>query len=742
MQPAVGCPQRAEASKRGKRGVVEVDELTLERIAHYPLPGTNAPAAVRFSPDGRLLTYLWSDDGTLVRQLWGFDLDRNEVTLLVRAEGQGDTDATVSPEEALRRERLRMRGFGITNYAWADNRPVLLVPMLGQLFVSEDGGRHLRVIETRGEAIDPHLNPEGDAVAYVHEGELWVVGTADRAQPMRLTFDASPVSSSGERQVVNGLAEFIAQEEMGRSSGFCWSRDGSRLAFTQVDVSDVPVFTIPHDSEDPPSVEIHRYPFAGRNNARIRLAIIGVDGTGLLWVPLPGDEDRYLARVDWAPDGTLYYQVEARDQRRLDLRCYDPQSGETRHVLTETSEAWINLHDDLRFLVSDGDAAGDYQILWSSERNAYRHLFLYGRDGVQLAQLTAGDWPVDRVVGYHGAWIYFLAGKDTPLERHLYRVARTGGEAERLTTEQGMHAAVLAPEGEAFADLWDSRHHAPSLTLRSTAARGSRKIFRNTDREAEHLALQAPEFLTVTAEDGTTLYAALYRPSTMASERAPLVVSVYGGPHVQQVSDSWGLTVDLRTQFLVRQGYFVLKLDNRGSARRGLRFESAIAGDLGNLEVSDQVAGVRAVAGLPGVDGDRVGVYGWSYGGYMAVMCLLRAPEVFRAAVAGAPVTDWSGYDTHYTERYLQTPAANPHGYLSSSALQHVTALRGALLLIHGMIDENVHFRHSVRLIDALIAARKPFQLLPFPHERHMPRREEDRCFMEAQVIEHFLRYL
>jgi len=202
------------------------------------------------------------------------------------------------------------------------------------------------------------------------------------------------------------------------------------------------------------------------------------------------------------------------------------------------------------------------------------------------------------------------------------------------------------------------------------------------------------------------------------------------------------MTVDLRAQYLARRGFAVLKLDNRGSARRGCAFESAIRNHLGYLEVRDQVAGVRAVSARPEVDGSRVGIYGWSYGGYMTIMCMLRAPDIFRAGVAGAPVTDWSGYDTHYTERYMRSPSENEQGYRDSSAIEHAGELAGSLLLVHGMIDENVHFRHTVRFVDALIAAQRIFRLLPFPHERHMPRREEDRCFMERQVVEHFLRHL
>jgi dipeptidyl-peptidase-4 len=727
------------------------DALTLERVAHYPMPGMNAPVSVRFSPDGRLLTYLWSEDSSLVRQLWAYDVQTRSARLLLRAVGEGDTDATVSADETLRRERLRMRGFGITSYAWAETRNILLVPMLGRVYVSDDEGEHLRELATGGEAIDPHLSPDSQRVAYVQHGELWVIDTTEGSLPAQLTFDASPVLPNGEQLITNGLAEFIAQEEMGRASGFWWSRDGANLAFAQVDVSAVTPFSIAHDFDNPPESEQHRYPFAGGTNARVRLAVIGADGSNRRWVPLGDDSDLYLARVDWAPDGGLYFQVESRDQRKLELRRYDPVAATLDVVIREESAGWINLHDDLRFVRREGAADDDYQILWSSERSGFRHLYLYNRDGGGCTQITSGDWPVDRVVDAHGGCVYFLAGAESPLERHVYRVcipsphdsgARPDSIAmERLTKEPGVHAAVLAPDGKLFADLWDSANRAPGLDLRAEDGRRIDRVFENPDNEAQRLELGGPEFFTTQADDGTLLHAAFY-PAMSAAAPAPLIVSVYGGPHVQQVSNSWSMTVDLRTQYLRRLGFAVLKLDNRGSARRGLAFERAIAENLGDHEVRDQLAGIRAVSNRPDVDGSRVGVYGWSYGGYMTLMCMLQQPDVFRAGVAGAPVTDWDGYDTHYTERYMRSPAQNARGYQESSALGRAGNLAGELLLVHGMIDENVHFRHTVRLVDALIAAQKPFRLLPFPHERHMPRREEDRCFMEKQVVEHFRRFL
>lgn len=717
--------------------------LTLEQVVHYPPLGLNTPANIRFSPDSRLITYLWSPEDSLSRQIWAFEVETGTTQFFARAPGEGDSDSTVSHEEALRRERQRVRGSGITHYAWAEKARVMLIPVQGQVYVTTDNGGSLRRLETGEGALDPQLNPAGDAVAYVRDGELWVLSLAEGATPRQLTTGAAEPNSAGERLITNGLAEFIAQEEMGRSSGFWWSQDGAQLAFAQVDVSAIPPFTITSLGSETPSREVHRYPFAGAANARVKLGVVDAIGGPVRWLSLSENRDSYLARVDWTPDGAIVAQVESRDQHRLDVLRINPQSGSCEKLWSETDEAWINLHDDLRFVTTHESRREDYRILWSSERTGYRHLYLYGRDGELIHQLTDGNWPVDAVAGAHEGWVYFLAGKDTPLERRLYRVGLNGGPIECLTPEPGFHQAVLSPSGEMIADSWSCVDQPTKLFLRDARGRVRRSILEGSRDKADKLGLRAPEFVELPADDGTPLHGAIYRPpAAMGAGPWPVIVDVYGGPHVQQVVNGFGMTLDLRAQYLAQHGYLVFVLDNRGSSRRGHAFESAIRWNLGDVEVRDQVAGIRYLGTLPEADTTRVGVYGWSYGGYMTIMCLLRAPKVFRVGVAGAPVTAWDGYDTHYTERYMGRPVENAGGYRASSAMTHAANLIGNLLLIHGMTDENVHFRHSGRLINALIAAGKPFELLPFPDERHMPRSEQGRHYMERRLVEHFDRHI
>lgn len=722
--------------------------VTFEDIAHLPLLGMNAPVAPRFSPDGRHLCYLYSAEGTLTRDLWVYDRETGHEFPL-RAGTGGDSDATVSREEALRRERQRQMASGVTSYAWCEQGDALLVPAGGGVYVRQgiEGGPRL---VAEGGCIDPRLSPDGRRVAFVRDGELYAVDLAlEGGEPRRLTFDAPAAEEHGDRPLTNGLAEFVAQEEMGRSGGFWWSPDGESLAYEQVDASPVPVFLIPHPGADEVDLEAHRYPFAGKANVRVRLGVVGADGGETRWLPLSDEPDFYLARVAWTPDGTLLVQLQSRDQTRLDLVRFDIATGERTLLFQERSEPWLNLTDDLRFLRREDDPPERYQILWSAERDGRRSLFLYepnGKpvgDGRPIAAAALGAVYIDevRALDSERGHVYIEGWNTTPTERHLFRVAIADGSVERLTAEPGTHRATLPPDFSCYTDSFSSLGNPPSLTLRrmdgSTIARLQADA--PPDERLAVLQLQPPELLTVTARDGETLHGALYRPASVPqSGRAPVVVQVYGGPHAQTVTNEWALTANMRAHLLTQAGFCVFRLDNRGSARRGLAFEGAIAGNLGDLEVRDQVDGVRYLATLPQVDSERVGVYGWSYGGYMALMCLARAPEVFKAGVAGAPVTHWDGYDTHYTEQYMGHPAANAEGYRGSSVMTHAANIRGALLLVHGAIDENVHFRHSARLINALVAAGVPYDLMLFPEERHSPRREEDRVYMERHIFQFF----
>jgi len=693
-------------------------QLTPEQVARYPRPGMAIPGKIRYSPDAKFVTYLVSERGDLVRDLWGLELATGRRQRWLSPPGETVTEENISREEMLRRERLRLRETGITDYIWAEKANVMLLPLRGELYRWAEGS----VTQfTGGGVIDPKITDDGHRTLFVRDGDVW---TIDEAGERRLT--------SHPAGMTNGLAEFIAQEELDRLSGYWPSPRGNMVAFEQVDESNIPVFPIVHQAKPALEIEEHRYPFAGAENARVKLGVVSVEGGTTTWMDL-GNDEGYLARVDWHSDGRLLVQWLSRDWTRLELRAYGVGGGADRVLLEETLHPWINLHDDLRVVESTGE------FTWSSERSGFRHLYLYGPDGTLIRQLTRGEWPAEATVALDqkGRQLYFVGWQETPLERQLFRVSLDGGEPERLTRAPGMHGAVVAPDFSSYVDAWDSRTDPPNINVVGMTDRRSTVSIHSADVSVD---VSPPELHSFRTSDGVELHAAVYRPTV--SGRAPVIVSVYGGPGPQMVNDSWAQTVDLRAQMLAQHGFVVLKVDNRGSARRGLAFEAPIARRFGQIEVRDQVEGVRWLETLGFADVSRVGIYGWSYGGYMTLMALAMAPDLFKAGVAGAPVTVWEGYDTAYTERYMGTPQENPEGYRLGSPLTHVGQLRGKLLLIHGMIDENVHFRHTARVMQALIDAGKPFETLLYPNERHMPRSEHDRVDMERRILEFFQRNL
>ncbi len=702
-------------------------------VAKLPAPGTVAPGSFAFTPDGKSVTYLKSEGASLSRVLWKADIAGGAPRVIARPPGAGDTDSNVSKEEALRRERQRQRDTGITQIVRAKKADVAIIPLGGDLYVLKGSEGPLdRLTNTPSPEIDPQLNEDGTKVAFVRDNELFVCELANKGE-VQLTKGAT-------EGLTHGLAEFMAQEEMGRFTGFWWSPDGDHVAYQETDERHIPLFSIIHQGNDY-SVETHRYPFPGAANAKVRLGYASTEpDKDSDWFSYPKlDSDTYLARVNWEDDPSrLLIQVLSRDQRSLKLYQFEDADKEPRLLLEDVADTWINLHNDFRKIESTGE------ILWSSERTGFRHLELYDKDGKKIRDLTSGPWPVDGVeqVDAKRREVWFSGWMESPLERQLYRVSLDGGPITKVTTEPGTHRAVIAPDGETFVDTFTSRSRPPvtRLVSRNGQILSTLDDAALSDPRVDQLKLTPPEIVKFTGREGTEFYGAYHAPrSKRFGPKAPLVVMLYGGPHVQYVSEAWSMTADMNAQFLSGLGFAVWKMDNRGSARRGHAFESAIRRNMGSVEVRDQVDGVAFVARRwPEVDTSRVGVTGSSYGGYMTLRCLTEAADIFKAGVSVAPVTDWDGYDTCYTERYMGTPVNNPTGYHDSSVLHAVDRLKGDLLIIHGMVDENVHFRHTARLVSALIAANKPFRMLPLPEERHSSRKEEGRKYVAEQLAGFF----
>jgi dipeptidyl-peptidase-4 len=720
-------------------------ELTIDRL--FDAPSLSGPSIVglRISPDASRVTYLQArpDDKDRL-DLWEYDVREKRARLLVDSRVLAPAER-LSAEEIARRERQRTAALsGILEYSFAPSGRALLFPLNGGLYYYDLGSPLEKALVpiTRSEdgfATDATISPRGGYIAYIREQNLHVYDLAGKSE--------KALTQDGGGPIKNGMAEFIAQEEMDRSSGYWWAPDDRHVAFVRVDESPVKVTQRFEITADNVETFPQRYPAAGGANVQVRLGVSDVRSGATTWIDLGADQDIYLARVNWLPDGkTLAIQRESRDQRRLDLIFADTGTGESRVVLSETSTSWIDLNDELSFLQKSKE------FVWASARDGFQHLYLYDYGGHLVRRLTAGPWCVDdfraraiKGIDEKRRLIYFSATEKSPLERHLYRASLDTHDPERptrISREDGVHGITMSRDARLYVDNYTGRSQPPQVSLRATD--GSLLTYLIENRlddqhpDAPYLKDNAvAEFGTLAAADGQMLEYRVFKPAHFdSSKRYPAIVEVYGGPGTQRVLDNW--TGNSFTQILTRAGYVVFQLDNRGSAFRGTAFQAPIHGRLGETEVADQTLGARWLASQSYVDASRIGVWGWSYGGYMTLMLMFKAPDVFSAGVSGAPVTDWTLYDTHYTERYLERPADNAAGYEASSVLPYAKDLRGKLLVIHGMADDNVLFLHSTKLFRRLQDLGKPFEVMVYPGAKHGLLRQHDGRHAYAAILRFF----
>lgn len=712
------------------------EKLTIERLFSDPALSGSAPRALQYAPDGSRITYLQSRADDFERyDLWEYHIEDAQARMLVDSEQLVAGEEQLSDEEKARRERQRIFGKGIMEYVWSDDSESLLFPLAGDVYRFDLASVEASQI-TRSAAFetDVRSSPKGRYVSFIREQNIFVNDLA-QGKEKQLTHD-------GDGSLKNGMAEFVAQEEMGRYTGYWWSPDERHIAYLQVDESPVDEITRSEIYADRIDLITQRYPAAGRPNVILKLAIVNVESGKTHWVSLGEDTDIYVPRVKWANAEQLSFQWQSRNQQLLELRLYDLQTQTTRALLAETSDTWVNVHKDLRFI------RGGTQFIWASERSGYRHLYLYDVEEGLQQQLTEGEWIVDALsaVDESAQTVYFTGRMDSPLEQHLYRVSLLDeSNPERISQRQGMHSITFSDAGDGYIDRFSSSTTPPQVSLHAVSGERRTWVSENAVDERHPLFpywddFVEPEFGQLSAPDRPDLYYRIYKPVEMRDgERYPVVVYVYGGPGVQRVSRSWDR---LFLQYLAQQGYVVFTLDNRGSKARGKAFEDPIYRNMGDVEVQDQVAGVEYLRTLPFVDADRIGIYGHSYGGYMALMSLFKAADYFSAGVSGAPVTDWLLYDTHYTERFMGHPDSGADDYKASSVFPYVEGLEDPLLLYHGMADDNVLFTHSTRLMKHLQDAGKQFELMTYPGKKHSLRGKATRVHQYNMIADFFDRHL
>ena len=746
--------------------MADTSRLTIERL--YASPALSGPSArgVKFSPDGNRVTFLKSRETESSRfDLWQFDVATGEQSLLVDSKILEPEEVVLSEEEKALRERKRIAGQkGIVGYDWGTANTIL-VPIGGDLWLItlvDDTPVPRKLTETDAFEYDAKVSPLGNYVSFVRDGAVYVIELATGTET-QVTPDAEP-----ENAISYGVAEFVAQEEMSRFTGYWWSPDETYIAYTKVDESTVDIIERFDIAADKTTVIDQRYPRAGRPNAIVDLFVHDVKNGGDTEISWRRDDwgaatDQYLARVNWG-GSALVVQAVDRDQKYIKASQHWPETGfKPEPFFTERQKNWVNLGSDFITLSSEpgnAETMGELTVLTTVEIPGYRTPAIVSPEGMKPVFDDHGGSVVKSIEAYipETQELFVTGTFDTPLESHLYgailppsneeleakgyerlpdsacydttpgaaKVTKVCPEPTRITEAGKSWSIAMSPDGRSFVGTSSSPTQPPQTGLYKSDGSLIAWIEENKLDESHpyfpYLASHTvPTYGTLEAEDGQTLYYSYQTPPDFdPTKKYPVIVEVYGGPHVQTVNRNWERESDV---YLTQQGYIVFRLDNRGSYNRGKKFEDVIYHQTGGPEVRDQLKGVDWLKSQTFVDPDRIAIQGWSYGGYMTLMTLLQAePGTFAAAASGAPVTDWSLYDTFYTERYMGTPENNPDGYDKSSVFYHLENWKGdlpPLLLMHGMADDNVTFDNSTRLMAAMQEKGLIFDLMTYPGQRH-----------------------
>ncbi len=682
-----------------------------------PAAGGGRPTLAAWSPDGKRLTYVWE------KGLWALDLatGRSEV-VWGKKDSKDDKDA---------REE-------IAAYAWSPKGDAILLVTGGDLYLESFDSREVRRL-TRTEAAeeDPRFSPDGHRIAYVRDFDLYVMDV-ERGEELRLTSDGQ------ENVALNGTNDWVYEEEIWDRTpqGFWWSPDSSRIAYYHFDETPVGVYPLVDDTPLYPKVTLQKYPKAGEPNPRVKVGVVDVATRRTNWLNTGDmvDSESYLARVDWMPAGdAVAVQRLNRDQTRLELLRCNAAEGSCAPLVSETWHTWINLGRDFRFL-QDG------RFLWGSERDGWRRLYLYAADGHLLRPATPEGWAVTALDGVatDGAWVMVTAFSTSglgPIDRKVARAGLKGEQSwEVLTPEPGNHSAVVSSRTGAWVHSW-SDADTPTRSEVRPAGSGRPISLPSVPPTFNAAALPKWEFLTIPGPEGSRLPARLLKPTGFdPSRHYPVIIYHYGGPGSQVVGNVWS-SRDLWHKLMAQRGFVVFSVDNQSSLFFGKQGEDKDYRRFGTVNLAGQLAGVDYLKTLPWVDASRLGLWGWSGGGSNTLYCVLNRPGVWKAAIAGAPVTDWKLYDTIWTERYLDRPQDNADGYRDSSPITYSPNLKDHLLVVHGLADDNVHPQNSVNLSDELVKGGLAFEQAFYPGQKHGFRGAYNRHFYE-RATEFFEREL
>ena len=701
-------------------------DLTVEEAlaigASSPLPSD-----LQWMPDGGRFCYVAPHAYGGAADLMSYDIRSGKASPMLTQE---QFRAALGQESALSKEKLGEAKF--TSYRLSHAGRYLLLESNEGDFVWDLPAHALTRLTQAGEgAKNLAWSPDDSRLAYTEGGSLWVVDRATGAKKM--------VAEGKAPLVTCGVPDWLYGEELDMTTALWWSPDGSHIAYLRFDETGVPTYPIVDQRELQPGVRQQFYPRPGDPNPAVSLWIVPADGGKALAIPGAESGQGYLPRVAWVPGGkTLTYELLDRGQQKLTLYAASLDGSPSREILQESSSTWVNVLEAPRFL-KDGR-----RFLWLSERDGFAHLYLYDLRKGLIRRLTAGPWVVDGILAVDPSEkrVFFSANKDEATGRQVCSVSLDGRDLRTVSQGQGWHEATFSPSAREYLDEYSRVGVPADLTLTVTATGRQHLVAAGQTAFLQKYGFVQPEFLTLHAEDGTPLHAEVIKPRDyVPGRRYPAVVEVYGGPDFQIVQDRFEPRWATIDQLFSQAGFVYFMLDNRGSSRRGTAFEGVLLDRMGKTELEDQLTGVRALKQLPYVDPQRIGVWGWSYGGFMTLYSLTHT-DAFRCGVSVAPVTNWLNYDTCYTERYLKLPKDDEAGYTKSSPVHDAAELHGALLIAQGLVDDNVHFGNSAQMVSALYAAAKPFDMAYYPGMDHSIRGPAERTDLFKRILAFFSRHL
>lgn len=685
----------------------------------------------------------WADEGPIVRYI---EADASGATHLVAYNLEADTQERLIDGSRLFADDVQ-RLIQIEDYTYSQDKTQVLLYTDSERVWRQNTKGYYYLYDLASEALMPisdrtkgfqmfaKLNPAGDKVAFVRDRNLYMVDLA--------TMEETQLTSDGaDGTIINGTFDWVYEEEFGLRDGWSWSPDGEHIAFFKLDESATKDFVMADLRSQYPELINFRYPKAGEDNSEVKVGVLDVDTGAIDYIDTNtwnagGDTHEYISRMGWTPAVDGEHQVWLfrmdRDQNDLQMLFAEPDDQDVSTVLEESEDTWISVRGSKLTFLGNGT-----HFVWESEVDGYTHLYLYRNDGTMVAPITSGNWDVDQFHGIDEARgvAYFTAAIESPLERHLYSIdlnmrpddgTIAPSPPTKITQEAGTHSINMSSDLRYYIDTFSNATTPPTVRLHAVSGEALKTLEGNeTLKETlTEYAIPEPEFITVPAADGTPLNAMLYKPSDFDPNRAyPLMMYVYGGPGSQTVRDNWGGARGLWFAFLAEEmDVLVASVDNRGTGARGKAFKSITYKRLGQIEAEDQIAAAQHLGTESYVDADRIGLWGWSYGGYMTLMSMLygEGPTTFKVGISGAPVTDWRLYDTIYTERYMSTPQKNQEGYDAGSALTYVDRLTDdqRLLILHGDLDDNVHYQQSIQLLEKLQEANKYVQFMVYPGLNH-----------------------